>query len=312
MNIKEVFLMEEKVYVNKKIGKREVINNIKDNYKQLEKSIVEQLYLSLAMHGGTIGAHREEIWSQLFEMIIPRKFAIEKNVFIIDSREGVSREVDIAIFDEMYTPYIFRYRKFKFIPIEAVAVVIECKSTGIGGVKQWSEQIEKLETSDKSIVRIAHQISFGSVPTQKATRPIKILCCLCKDVNDEIRKSFDFVISAVKEDKEAYIKIMHPESHLKQWYEELNCHNVKGGEKYKVEQKKLERFDLKDYEIKREKEDNEENISLLSFNFQLNQLLMLINNPMFFPHLDYVDMFNENDNNERKWEVSHLNKDGLL
>lgn len=34
-----------------------------------------------------------------------------------------------------------------------------------------------------------------------------------------------------------------------------------------------------------------ENISLLSFNFQFNQLLMLINNPMLFPHQEYVNMF---------------------
>jgi hypothetical protein len=32
---------------------------------------------------------------------------------------------------------------------------------------------------------------------------------------------------------------------------------------------------------------------LLSLNLQLNQLLMLINNPMLFPHLSYARAFNE-------------------
>ena len=35
-------------------------------------------------------------------------------------------------------------------------------------------------------------------------------------------------------------------------------------------------------------------LSLLTFHFQLNQLLMLINNPMMFPHLAYVKMFDDN------------------
>lgn len=51
---------------------------------------------------------------------------------------------------------------------------------------------------------------------------------------------------------------------------------------------------LKDYDLKSKKYVIEGNHTLLSFIFQFNQLLMLINNPIFFPHLDYVDMFNKN------------------
>ncbi len=81
------------------------------------------------LHGSSIGSAREDIWGQLFDMIIPKKFVIEHSVFlIIDSEGNVSHEVDLAILDETYTPYIFRYGRLKFIPIEAVAVVVECKS----------------------------------------------------------------------------------------------------------------------------------------------------------------------------------------
>lgn len=36
-------------------------------------------------------------------------------------------------------------------------------------------------------------------------------------------------------------------------------------------------------------------LSLLTFNLQLNQLLMLINNPMLFPHIAYAEMFDRNE-----------------
>jgi hypothetical protein len=42
---------------------------------------------------------------------------------------------------------------------------------------------------------------------------------------------------------------------------------------------------LKDLEVPRN--------ALLTLNFQLNQLLMLINNPMLFPHLAYAKAFRE-------------------
>lgn len=42
-----------------------------------------------------------------------------------------SREVDLAIFDEQYTQYIFRYENMKYIPIEVVVVMVQYKSKGL-------------------------------------------------------------------------------------------------------------------------------------------------------------------------------------
>ena len=109
---------------------RKIIKHIKENYKRLEEGIVNQLYFENE-HSGTIGSYREKIWKEMFQSIIPKKFVIEQSVFLIDSKGNVSNEVDLVIFDEMYTPYIFRYYNLKFIPIEAVAVVVECKSTSM-------------------------------------------------------------------------------------------------------------------------------------------------------------------------------------
>lgn len=41
-------------------------------------------------------------------------------------------------------------------------------------------------------------------------------------------------------------------------------------------------------------------LTLLTFNFQLNQLLMLINNPMLFPHAAYAEMFDKNGNGKER------------
>ena len=269
------------------------IKDIINNYSNLEKSIVKQLNFQV-LHGPTIGGFREEIWKSLFEQIIPKKFSIERSVFIIDSKGNVSNEVDLAIFDEQYTPYIFRYGTLKFIPIEAVAVVIECKSETIK-IENWCKSIDKLTTSKNSIARMAGQITSGGTATQSATRPIKILCYV-KDKEDSqksLKESFDFIIRADQE--RLLIHVNEKLSTLSDWHKELNhadeeeCKN----DFEETKDKNIKDYNIKDYSVKND--DGSYN-SILTLIFQLNQLLILINNPLLFPHMAYVNLFNNIDN----------------
>lgn len=282
------------------------IKNIKENYARTERGIVNQLYFKVP-HGSTIGYQREKVWEEMFESIIPRKFVIEQSVFIIDSQGNVSKEVDLAIFDETYTPYIFRYGQLKFIPIEAVMVVVECKSTSMNKatLDNWVCSIRKLKTSQESIVRIFDKIACGEANharTQTATRPLRILCCLNEQkVNnflaEEEKSPFDVVIRAIDKgkDREEKLEIKWDDSNrnLYDWYESLNHAqgNSPEGDKSAVSGKTLN-----DYLV----HHNGSELSLMTFNLQLNQLLMLINNPILFPHAAYAKMFNKNGNMEEK------------
>ncbi|CAM4197988.1 DUF6602 domain-containing protein [Paenibacillus phoenicis] len=277
--------------------KQKIVNNIRKNYRQVEMSIVNQLFMKHDLHGTTIGSERESIWGQLFEMIVPKKFVIEPSVFIIDSEGRVSHEVDFAIMDEMYTPYIFRYGKVKFVPIEAVAAVVECKSQNVdeAQIKRWVESMNQLRTSGESVARMAHKIARGATPTQQSTRPIRILCALQDTCSDGLKKHFDFTLLASykKENQsdgriEIHLNPQKAQSSLKDWYKELNFHNV--DQKINFEGiGELEKISLDDFRVQNE---NGMVISLLTFNFQLNQLLMLINNPILFPHRAYAKLFN--------------------
>lgn len=275
--------------MNKEKRKQKLVANVKANYRQVEQSIVNQLYMKHDLHGTSIGSAREDIWAQLFDMIIPKKFVIEHSVFIIDSKGNVSSEVDLAILDETYTPYIFRYGRLKFIPIEAVAVVVECKSQSLNkdGITNWCNNLTELKTADNSIARIADRIAVGSVPTQKSTCPIRILCALNSEVDEKIKQEFDFVL--VADDKEGKINIEgNTEGNLQGWFRKLNFHKTNHEKEFSKE-KLLKDVKLKDYEVK---DQDGTLVSLLTFNFQLNQLLMLINNPLLFPHRAYAKLFN--------------------
>ena len=281
--------------------KKKALRNIKSNYQKIEQSIVQQLYMRQDLHKYSAGAAREDIWEQLFKMILPKKFVIEHSVFIIDTDNGISHEVDLAVMDETYTPFIFSFGRLKFIPIEAVAAVIECKSGTIDeGIARWVDSIKGLKTHDESIARMAGSIAFGGVTMQKATRPLRILCALKENIKENVQGLFDFVLSAVddKEGEPAHIEVAISQdfNSLLDWFGELNFYG-KTDEKEKAysnldgsHKEKLEDIKLTSYEVKG-KDGRVQ--SLMTFNFQLNQLLMLINNPLLFPHREYAKMFNE-------------------
>ncbi|MBS5910518.1 hypothetical protein GNQ08_24945 [Paenibacillus macerans] len=296
------------------------MRHIVNNYAELEASIVSQLSFQ-SQHPGTSGGFREEIWKAMFEQLIPKKFSIARSVFIIDSAGRVSNEVDLAIYDEQYTPYIFRHGTLKYIPIEAVAVVVECKSKSpdFGALENWLNGIRGLKTSQRAVARMNPYVFFGDdlqekKHTQTSTRPLRILCHTSES-ELKIPDGFDMIIHP--KGKRLTVALTSAQQNLEYWYNELN-HNdkeqeayrkafnwpkPKNSEKINVEQTAAteiedikKQYDLQNYRVcvnLDSKSGEKEEISLLSLTFQLNQLLMLINNPMLFPHKAYVDMFNE-------------------
>lgn len=314
-----------------------IVQNIVKNYMKIEQSIVSQLGLYYKNHHLNTGSSREDIWLQLFQMIVPKKFVIEHSVFIIDSAGNVSKEVDLAIIDNTYTPYIFQYGRLKFIPIEAVAAVVECKSSalfisaghegkeykgieaesevkpeakGSASLNNWYESIRRLRTSEKSIVRTATGIVIdGKIngqtdkkPVQTSTRPIYIFCGYGTRTHiRDIKSMFDFVLIADGESEKIDVSVCSKS--LYEWYLELNHYGTRDeGEKLESCKRTLKEKSLNSLEVKYRDNDRESNVSLLTFNFQLNQLLMLINNPILFPHEAYAEMFRRggNDNGGNK------------
>lgn len=250
------------------------IKNIKLNYERMEQGIVNELYFKVP-HGSTIGHYREQIWEKMFRNIVPKKFVIEQSMFIIDSCGQVSKEVDLAIFDETYTPYIFSYGNLKFLPIEAVAAVIECKSSSMNKkiLRAWASSIKALKTSNKSYTRTLNKIACGEIEhsiTQSATRPLRILCCLNEkeigELVNEDEKPFDIVIRAVP-DKGGKLQIEWDDrkKNLYDWYVSLN--HAKGLPEHKNDQAYWEEA-VKNYGLDKYLVHHEGTaLSLLTFNF---------------------------------------------
>ncbi|WP_107841098.1 DUF6602 domain-containing protein [Metasolibacillus meyeri] len=290
-----------------------VINKLSENYLNLEGSIIAQLKIDKE--------NTENIWLPVFKRIVPTKYNIETNVYIIDSYKTISPKVSIAIYDEQYTPYIFNYGVIKYIPIEAVFAVVLCGAQDLKESQEWLKEIQALKTDMNAYVRIQQGLVNNTVDklyaelqnqiekepnkeprkvTQTSTRPITILCA----TDETGQGKFDIVLQVQKigDGEKLTKKVTNEEASLDYWYKQLN-HYV-NEERY--DRDILDKLDKLAYknEIPTErtlmelnvykngiKEEQQQN-ALLSLTFQLNQLLMLINNPIFFPHASYVKAFN--------------------
>ena len=291
------------------------IKNIYDNYQYLNRMTVVEMEIA-SKHSGITGDHREKMWMKLFRGIIPGKFAMAQGVKIIDSEGNTSNEVDIAVYDEQYTPYVFQYNTLKFIPIEAVAMVIECKSTGVDPekLKDWADSIIDLKSKRSGIARMVNGYVSGITNyTQIETKPIRVVVSLkankqdktIESLKNELSEHYHIIIQE-QIDNEAnkgfVVSIPNENKTLGWWAKELNGAGKEAYLEFKPipSQEQIEKAACG--ELKFSKDNHLENPlsdlriqgnEFLTLNFQLNQLLMLLNNPMLFPHFAYAKRFNE-------------------
>lgn len=68
----------------------------------------------------------EANWVRMFDAYLPKRYRVAK-CFVIDSRENVSDEIDLVIFDQQYSPLIFEDNGLLYVPAESVYAVFEIK-----------------------------------------------------------------------------------------------------------------------------------------------------------------------------------------
>ena len=118
----------------------------------------------LLEHPVSKGEHCESAWIDFFRGFLPNKYAIDKG-FVFDSKGNVSEQIDIIIYDALYTPLVFGTDSGeKFITAESVYAVFESK-----------QKINKanLKYADKKIKSVTslYRSSRGTISSGKYFPP---------------------------------------------------------------------------------------------------------------------------------------------
>jgi hypothetical protein len=98
-------------------------------------------------HSGTKGDASEGIWIELFNKYLPARYQAAK-CHVVDSNGVFSHQIDVAIFDRQYSPFIATFEGQHVIPSESVYAVFEAKQTAtaeyVGYAQDKAASVRKL------------------------------------------------------------------------------------------------------------------------------------------------------------------------
>ena len=103
--------------------------DLSEVFRRVQHEMLAQLSVGrLFEHASTAGAATEHHWLEMFHRYLPTAYRAAP-AFVIDSTGRRSRQIDIAIFDQLHSPQLFPHASGVHVPAESVYAVFEVKPT---------------------------------------------------------------------------------------------------------------------------------------------------------------------------------------
>lgn len=112
------------------------------------------------LHPGSKGDSLEDVWIEWLRRYLPNRYCVDKAI-VIDSTGQLSQQIDLVIYDQQYTPFVFTQNGIHYIPAEGVYAVFEVKPDLQGNVGEQSyfqyagakiESVRKLKRTSVDII----------------------------------------------------------------------------------------------------------------------------------------------------------------
>lgn len=151
--------------------------NLQDLFAGLQNQMVAQLNTNREFieHPGSKGDALENAWIEWFRKYLPNRYNVDKAI-VIDCNGDTSHQIDIVIYDNWFTPFIFSQNGFHYIPAEGVYAVFEVKPDiqGNAGDQTYIEySAEKIESVRKLHRTSTYMINSGNkLPPRGLTKII--------------------------------------------------------------------------------------------------------------------------------------------
>ncbi|WP_425337337.1 DUF6602 domain-containing protein [Hyphomicrobium denitrificans] len=116
-------------------------------------------------HPGTKGDASEAVWIDLFNKYLPERYSAAK-CHVVDSCGAFSQQIDVAIFDRQYSPFVATIEGQYIIPAESVYAVFEAKQSAN------ASHVEYAQVKAES-VRVLHRTSLP-IPSAGGELPAKV------------------------------------------------------------------------------------------------------------------------------------------
>ncbi len=174
--------------------------NIADLFSGLQNQMVAQLNTNreFILHPGSKGDSLENVWIEWLRKYLPNRYCVDKAI-IVDSNGDLSHQIDLVIYDQQYTPFVFTQNGIHYIPAEGVYAVFEVKPDLQGNVSSDNffeyagkkiESVRKLKRTSVGIINAGNE-----VPARPLT---KIIGGILSSTNSYTHSNNDTITSHLK------------------------------------------------------------------------------------------------------------------
>lgn len=127
--------------------------DLKELFGGLQNQMTAQLNTNRKhiTHAGSVGDALENVWIEWLRKYLPNRYCVDKAI-VIDSNGQTSDQIDVVIYDQHFTPFVFNQNGFIYIPAEGVYAVFEVKPDFEGSVTvSKKESISYFEYAGRKI-----------------------------------------------------------------------------------------------------------------------------------------------------------------
>lgn len=179
-------------YKNNKLLKYKKMIDLRNLFHGLQKQMLTSLNVNRMFigHPGSKGDATEQHWIEFLRAYLPERYKVDKAI-VIDSTGNVSEQMDVVIYDAIYTPFIFKQDGFMYIPAESVYAVFEVKQDVKGYIEYAAKKIESVRKLKRtSISMVASGITKPARPLTKIIGGILTTTSSYKE-NDRVIKQLE-------------------------------------------------------------------------------------------------------------------------
>ena len=148
-------------YSEEKLIKYEKMIDLKELFGSMQHEMLASLQVNreFISHLGSMGDATEERWIEFLNTYLPDRYDVDKAI-VIDAQGNVSDQIDIVVYDNLYTPFIFNKDGFKYVPAESVYAVFEVKQDLEGNIEYAADKVESVRRLQRTSVDM---VSSGRV-----------------------------------------------------------------------------------------------------------------------------------------------------
>lgn len=158
-------------YKNKKLLEYKKMIDLRDLFMGLQQQMLASLNVNrdFIEHPGSKGDATEQRWIEFLRAYLPDRYKVDKAI-VIDSTGNVSEQMDVVVYDAIYTPFIFKQDGFMYIPAESVYAVFEVKQDVKGYIEYAAQKVESVRKLKRTSIDMVN--SGKRTPARPLTKII--------------------------------------------------------------------------------------------------------------------------------------------